>query len=319
MSVNALSLQHTLKSSIPCNGIGLHTGAKVSMVLRPAAVNTGIVFRRTDLPAARAEVLARWDKVVDTRLCTVVANDRGSQVGTVEHVMAALRGCGVDNAIIEVNAPELPVMDGSSDPFVFLIACAGIVAQSAPRRYLRVLKEVRVADGQKLAQLSPATQSSFRVEIEFDTAAIRRQEGSLQLPVDAQNSDVFRDEVSRARTFGFLHEVEAMQKAGLARGGSMENAVVISGDRVMNEGGLRMADEFVRHKILDAVGDLYMAGAPILGHFHGVRPGHAMNNQVLRALFADSSAWCWEMPAAAAEPVPLPVRRRVPEKVVAFA
>lgn len=291
-----MSVQHTLKTAIDCTGVGLHSGQRVSMTLTPAAPDTGIVFLRTDLPAERALIPARWDLVTDTRLCTVVANAQGASVGTVEHLMAALRGCGVDNAVVELDGPEVPIMDGSSAPFVFLIECAGLQAQAAPRRVIRVLKEVRVQDGDKRVSLSPAHASTFEVEIDFQSAAIRRQEGILRLTAP----DSFKTEVGSARTFGFLHEVEAMRKAGLARGGSMENAVVINGDRVMNEGGLRFTDEFVRHKILDAVGDLYMAGAPILGHFHGVRPGHAMNNLLLRALFADSSAWRWEVESDAA-------------------
>lgn len=291
-----MSFQHTLKSAIDCTGVGLHSGRRVTMTLSPAAADTGIVFLRTDLPAERALIPARWDRVVDTRLCTVVANDKGGSVGTVEHLMAALRGCGVDNAVVELDGPEVPIMDGSSEPFIFLIECAGLVAQAAPRRHIRVLREVRVTDGAKMVSLAPSPVASFHVEIDFESAAIRRQEGVLRLTAP----DSFKNEVCRARTFGFLHEVEAMRKAGLARGGSLENAVVINGDRVMNEGGLRYADEFVRHKILDAVGDLYMAGAPIVGHFHGIRPGHAMNNLLLRALFADSTAWRWEAEAVPA-------------------
>ncbi len=289
-----MSVQHTLKAPIDCTGVGLHSGKRVALTLTPAAPDTGVVFLRTDLPAERALIPARWDRVVDTRLCTVVANEQGASVGTVEHLMAALRGCGVDNVVVELDGPEVPIMDGSSEPFIFLIECAGLKAQDAPRRTIRVLKEVRVEDGGKLVSLAPSPVASFHVEIEFDSAAIRRQEGVLRLI----GPDSFKNEVCRARTFGFLHEVEAMRKAGLARGGSTENAIVIDGDRVLNEGGLRYTDEFVRHKILDVVGDLYMAGAPIVGHFHGVRPGHAMNNLLLRALFADATAWRWESEAA---------------------
>lgn len=278
--------QRTLKAPINCTGIGLHSGSRVRMTLRPAPVDTGIVFVRTDLPADRALIPARWDRVSDTRLCTVVSNEAGAAVGTVEHLMAALRAAEIDNLFVELDAPEVPVMDGSSAPFVFLIECAGAVAQSAPRRVVRVLKEVRVEDGDKWAVLSPSALPSFHVEIDFASAAIRRQQGSLILADGA-----FKAEISRARTFGFLHEVEAMRKAGLARGGSLDNAVVISGDRIMNEGGLRYTDEFVRHKILDAVGDLYMAGHQIVGRFQALRPGHALNNRLLHALFADSAAW----------------------------
>jgi len=281
-----MSWQQTLKAPIDCTGIGLHSGAQVRMTLRPAAVDSGITFVRVDQPAEKAVIPARWDHVVDTRLCTVVGNAHGVVVGTTEHLMAALRGCGIDNLVVELDGAEVPVMDGSSAPFVFLVECAGVVAQDAPRRILRVLKEVRVEDGDKSVALMPAPVSSLRVEIDFASAAIRRQESTLRLADGA-----FKAEVSRARTFGFLHEVEAMRNAGLARGGSLDNAVVISGDRVMNEGGLRYDDEFVRHKILDAVGDLYMAGHVIVGHFQGMRPGHAMNNRLLRALFADPTAW----------------------------
>lgn len=282
-----MSWQQTLNTTIHCAGVGLHSGRRVRMTLRPAPVDHGICFIRTDVPADHAVIPARWDLVADTRLCTLLKNEHGTSIGTIEHLMAALRGLGIDNAVIEVDAPELPIMDGSSAEFVFLIECAGIKQQDQPRRVIRVLKEVRVQDGDKVVSLSPAPVSSFRAEIIYDnTALIRRQEGFLRLTDGA-----FKAEVADCRTFGFAHEVEAMRKAGLGLGGSLDNAVVIDGDRVMNPGGLRHADEFIRHKILDAVGDLYLAGGPILGHYQGLRPGHAMNNAILRALFADSSAW----------------------------
>lgn len=282
-----MSWQQTLKSTINCAGIGLHSGRRVRMTLRPAPVDHGITFVRTDVPAERAVIPARWDLVADTRLCTLLKNDQGTTIGTIEHLMAALRGLNIDNAVVEVDAPELPIMDGSSAPFVFLIECAGIQQQDQPRRVIRVLRDVRVQDGDKVVSLSPAPVSSFRAEIIYDnTALIRRQEGFLRLTDGA-----FKAEVSDCRTFGFAHEVEAMRKAGLGLGGSLDNAVVIDGDRVLNPGGLRHADEFIRHKILDAVGDLYLAGGPILGHYQGLRPGHAMNNAILRALFADATAW----------------------------
>lgn len=282
-----MSWQQTLNTTIHCAGIGLHTGRRVRLTLQPAPVDHGIVFVRTDVPADRAVIPARWDLVADTRLCTLLKNEQGTTVGTIEHLMAALRGLGIDNALVEVDAPELPIMDGSSAPFVFLIECAGIRRQDQPRRVIRVLRDVRVQDGDKLVSLSPAPVSSFRAEIIYEnTALIRRQEGFLRLTDGA-----FKAEVADCRTFGFAHEVEAMRKAGLGLGGTLDNAVVIEGDRVLNPGGLRHADEFIRHKILDAVGDLYLAGGPILGHYQGVRPGHAMNNAILRALFADSTAW----------------------------
>lgn len=282
-----MSWQQTLNTTIHCAGVGLHSGRRVRMTLRPAPVDHGICFIRTDVPADHAVIPARWDLVADTRLCTLLKNEHGTSIGTIEHLMAALRGLGIDNAVVEVDAPELPIMDGSSAEFVFLIECAGIKQQDQPRRLIRVLKDVRVQDGDKVVSLSPAPVSSFRAEIIYDnTALIRRQEGFLRLTDGA-----FKAEVADCRTFGFAHEVEAMRKAGLGLGGSLDNAVVIDGDRVMNPGGLRHADEFIRHKILDAVGDLYLAGGPILGHYQGLRPGHAMNNAILRALFADSSAW----------------------------
>ncbi len=278
--------QHTLKNSIYCSGTGLHSGARVALSLHPARPDTGIVFRRADVGGADAEIRARYDHVSDTRLCTTVTNRAGVSVATVEHLMAALAGCRLDNVMVEINGPELPIMDGSSEPFVFLIDCAGVVAQDAPRRACRVLKPVAVTDGESSARIEPWAGSTINIELDFETAVIGKRSMFFDLL-----SDSFRGELSRARTFGFLHEVEALQAAGLARGGSMENAVVISGDTVLNEGGLRFDDECVRHKALDCVGDLYLAGAPLIGHFHGMRPGHAINNRLLRRLFAEPSAW----------------------------
>ncbi len=278
--------QQTLKNSIYCSGTGLHGGAKVSMSLHPAAPDTGIVFRRSDISGDDAVIPARHDLVSDTRLCTTLSNDAGVSVSTVEHLMAALAGCGLDNVIVEINGPEIPIMDGSAEPFVFLIDCAGVVAQAAPRRAIRVCKTVSVEDGDSIAHIEPWMGSSINIELDFETAVIGHQSIFVDMLADS-----FRENLSRARTFGFLHEVEALQAAGLARGGSMENAVVISGDTVLNEGGLRFDDECARHKALDCVGDLYLAGAVIIGHFHGVRPGHAINNKLLRKLMADDSAW----------------------------
>ena len=285
-SVSTRYRQHTLKNSIYCSGTGLHGGAKVAMSLHPAAPDTGIVFRRSDIDGEAAIIEGRYDRVSDTRLCTTLSNEAGVSVSTVEHLMAALAGCGLDNVVVEINGPELPIMDGSSEPFVFLIDCAGVVAQAAPRRAIRVLKPVAVEDGGSSARIEPWMGSSINIELDFETAVIGRQSLFVDMLADS-----FREKLSRARTFGFLHEVEALQAAGLARGGSMENAVVISGDTVLNEGGLRFDDECARHKALDCVGDLYLAGAVIIGHFHGVRPGHAINNGLLRALLADESAW----------------------------
>jgi UDP-3-O-[3-hydroxymyristoyl] N-acetylglucosamine deacetylase len=298
--------QRTLKSAISCTGIGLHSGAKVTMTLTPAPQDTGILFRRVDIKGGGALIPAHWANVSDTRLNTCISNDAGVSVRTIEHLMAALAGSRVDNAVIEISGPEVPVMDGSAAPFLFLIECAGVVEQSAPRRAIEVLKRVTLRDGDKMASLTPAPGFSVRFEIDFDSAAIARQECFISM-----TSGMFKREISRARTFGFEHEVVQLRAAGLAKGGSLDNAVVISDGKVLNEDGLRYEDEFVRHKALDAVGDLYLAGGPLLGAFHGTRSGHAMNNRLLRELFADPTAWALvamtsqqaAMPAAPSLPI----------------
>jgi UDP-3-O-[3-hydroxymyristoyl] N-acetylglucosamine deacetylase len=229
---------------------------------------------------------ARWNQVVDTKLCTMIGNADGVTIGTVEHLMAAFAGAGVDNATVEIDGPEVPIMDGSADSFVFLIECAGIVEQSAASKRIKVLKRVTVSTEHACASLSPAPVASIDFALDYASPAIGRQEKSVIL-----NQGAFKRELSRARTFGFVEEVEHLRKAGLARGGSLDNAIVIGENRVLNREGLRYGDEFVRHKMLDAIGDLYLAGAPIEGRFLGVRSGHALNNQLLRALFADEGAW----------------------------
>lgn len=279
--------QKTLKNRIKCSGIGLHSGSKVHMVLNPAAPDTGVVFRRVDLPG-RPLVSARFDQVTDLRMCTTVAAGEGVSIGTVEHLMAALAGMGVDNVLIDIDGPEVPVMDGSSAPFVFLIECADVIEQVAPRRYLKVLKAVEVRDGAASASLMPAEGFSIDFEIEFANQMIGRQSAEFQLEPGR-----FKADIARARTFGFVQEVEQLRAMGLARGGSLENAVVLGHDRILNDDGLRYDDEFVRHKILDALGDLYLAGAPIIGRYEGRRSGHALNNKLLKTLFADQSAYVW--------------------------
>ena len=278
--------QKTLKSRINCNGVGLHSGRRVMLTIGPATVDTGIRFKRVDPAGMRAVIPARWDHVVDTRLCTVIGNGDSVVVSTVEHLMAAFAGLGIDNATIEIDGPEVPIMDGSADAFVFLIECAGIVEQSAPRKRIRILKSISVGDERANATLVPAPFASLDFALDFANPAIGKQEKSVRVAEDA-----FKRELSRARTFGFAEEVELLRKAGLARGGSLDNAVVIGADRVLNREGLRYGDEFVRHKLLDAMGDLYLAGAAIEGRFLGSRSGHALNNQLLRALFADPEAW----------------------------
>jgi UDP-3-O-[3-hydroxymyristoyl] N-acetylglucosamine deacetylase len=282
--------QRTLKASIDCTGVALHSGDTVTMSINPGNSDSGIVFRRTDVSGKGAEIKALWSNVVDTRLCTVLGNSDGVIVSTVEHVMAALAGCGIDNAVIELNGPEVPIMDGSSEPFVFLLECAGVVEQGAARQVVRVLKPISVTDGECTVSLVPATRFEVDMEIDFKSEAVNHQ--NIKLGVV---NGSFTKELARARTFGFLHEVEAMRAAGLAKGGSLDNAIVVSGDEVMNEDGLRFDDEFVRHKALDAVGDMYLAGGQIIGAFSGVRSGHALNNQLLRALFADESAWAFDV------------------------
>jgi UDP-3-O-[3-hydroxymyristoyl] N-acetylglucosamine deacetylase len=289
-----IALQKTLKSAIHCRGVGLHSGARVAMTLRPAAVDSGIRFRRSDQDGA--EIKADWRNALEQMLCTRLEDSEGQSVATVEHLMAALAGLEVDNAVVELDGPEVPVMDGSAAPFVFLLECAGVVEQDASRRAIKVLKTVGVEEAGKSAALAPDNGFSMSFAIDFASGAISRQD--ITIAVDPES---FKSDISRARTFGFLHEVDGLRAAGLARGGSLDNAVVINGDRVLNREGLRYVDEFVRHKVLDALGDLYLAGAPIIGHFRGVRSGHALNRRLLEALFADPSAWCYST-----------MRRRVP-------
>ena len=284
----AVVRQKTLKRDVRCEGVSLHGGQAVRLRMRAAAPDTGIVFRRTDVDRSIAEVRANFNNVVDSRLCTTIANEHGTSVATIEHLMAALAGCEIDNALIELDGGEVPVMDGSAAPFVGLIEHAGIVEQGLPRRAIRILRPVTVRDGAKILSVEPSDVPAISLEIDFDAARIGRQ--AVTVPLTGQ---AFRTGIADARTFGFLHEVEAMRQMGLARGGSLENAVVISGDEVLNEEGLRHSDEFVRHKVLDCIGDLYLAGAPILGLVSGSRTGHALNNRLLHALFEDESAWTW--------------------------
>lgn len=281
--------QHTLKASIGCVGVGLHSGQRVNLSLHPADPGHGIVFRRTDL---RRDIPARFDRVVDTRLSTVLADQHwaAARVGTVEHLLAALAGLGIDNAVVELDGPEVPILDGSAAPFVFLIECAGIAPQPAQRRIIEVRRPLRVSDGAAFAELRPPVGMAHGLEmalsIDFAAAAIGQQTAALRLSPES-----FRHQLADARTFGLLEEVEALRAAGMATGGSLDNAVVVDGDRVLNPGGLRSPDEFVRHKLVDAVGDLALAGAALRGRFVAHRSGHYLNNQLLRALFTDSSAW----------------------------
>lgn len=278
--------QKTLKTEIGCTGIALHSGRKTALTLKPAEEDFGIRICRTDLFNGAREIVVSWQNVVDTRLATTVGNDHGATVSTIEHLMAALAGCEIDNVLIEVDGPEIPIMDGSAAPFVFLIECAGTVEQNAARTAIKILKTVTVGDETRSLTISPSDEFSLDFEIDFDSSAIDCQER-----VFAHTGSNFKSDIARARTFGFEQEVDAMRDAGLALGGSLDNAVVISGDKVLNEDGLRYDDEFVRHKILDCLGDLYLAGGPVIGAVQASRSGHALNNELLRAVFADDTAW----------------------------
>lgn len=279
-------MQHTLKNIVELSGIGLHSGKTVSLRLRPAAADHGIVFKRIDMEEGKNLVPAKHDRVVDTRLCTLIANEYGARIGTIEHLMAALRGLGIDNVLVELDAPEVPVMDGSSKPFIDAIDAVGLAAQSAPRRAIKILKEIVVRDGDKMVRLSPSNVPVFAGRIEFAHADIGTQNYTLKLV-----NGNFRHDVSDCRTFGFYREVEMLRAAGLAQGGSLENAIVLDENGVMNPEGLRCSDEFIRHKILDAVGDLYLAGGPIIGAYEGFKGGHALNNAILHAMYADPTSW----------------------------
>ena len=306
--------QRTLKKRISCTGVGLHSGVPVSMTLHPAVPDTGVVLQRTDVALGCGRVPAHWDRIHSGVLCTTVANEHGTTVATIEHLMAALAGCGIDNVLVKLNGPEVPVMDGSAAPFVLLVECAGIVEQRALRRYLRVLKRIEVADGDRSMSLAPADEFRVRFEIDFDSPLVARQACVVRL-----SEQSFREDVGRARTFGFADEVRSLQENGFGRGGSLENVVVVDGDKVLNEGGLRFADEFVRHKILDCIGDTYLAGAPMLAEVAGVRSGHSLTHRLLDALFADECAYRYETVAAAVHDEARGALLHMPEAIAATA
>lgn len=279
-------MQNTLIRSVTFTGVGLHSGAPVTMTVHPAAEDHGICFRRTDVVTGDAQVPAQWDAVVPSRLCTLVANAAGVSVSTIEHIMAALAGSAIHNALIDIDGPEVPILDGSAAPFVSGFLDAGIVAQGAPVRAIRVLKAIEVREGEAVARLEPSEMLEIAFQIDFAEAAIGRQDKVLNMANGA-----FVRELSDSRTFCRSAEVVAMRERGLALGGTLDNAVVFEGDKVLSPGGLRYADEPVRHKMLDALGDLALAGGPILGRYTGIRAGHALTNRLLRALFADPTAW----------------------------
>jgi len=279
-------VQHTIRSSVSFTGLGLHSGAPVRMVLQPAPVGFGIWFCRTDVTSGNRMVPALWDAVVPSTLCTLVANDEGVSVSTVEHIMAALAGLAVSNLLIEIDGPEVPILDGSAAPFVAGILEVGVAAQEARLQAIRILKPVEVQDGEAVARLEPAEMLEIDFRIDFADAAIGRQSRHLSMANGA-----FVRELSDSRTFCRNADVQAMRSRGLALGGTFENAVVFDGDRILSPGGLRHSDEPVRHKMLDALGDLALAGAPILGRYTGIRAGHSLTNRLLHALFETPSAF----------------------------
>ena len=280
--------QRTLKNTIRATGVGLHSGDKVYMTLRPAPVNHGIVFRRVDLDPV-VEVPAKAELVTEVTLCTgLTCND--AKIQTVEHLMSALAGLGVDNIIVELSSAELPIMDGSAGPFVFLLQSAGIIEQDAPKRFIRVLKTVDGTEGDKVARFTPYEGYKLGFTVQFDHPMIPAKQSRQEIEFSTL---AYTKEISRARTFGFMRDLEYMRERNLGLGGSMDNAIVLDEFRVLNEDGLRYADEFVRHKILDAIGDLYLAGGQVLGAYEGFKSGHALNNKLVRALMADASAWEW--------------------------
>jgi len=267
-------------------GVGVHTGQRVRLAIRPAAPGTGIVFVRTDITDRDNRIPVSGDAVIDARLNTMIENAAGVRLSTIEHLMAAFCALGISNVVVECDGPELPILDGSALQFVQLLDRAGFRRQATPVRYIEILEPIVVTDGDKHAALLPCDRYEMRFEIDFDTAVIGNQ--VVDFVVD---EDTFRSDIMAARTFGFAHEVEALRKAGLARGGSLENAVVIDGDEILNPGGLRMEREFVKHKALDAIGDLYVLGAPLLGRYEGYKAGHAVNNLLVRALLANPQSW----------------------------
>lgn len=293
---NMFGLQKTIKSKVSCVGIGLHSGADIRLTIFPAGVDHGIVFRRTDVQDKNPEVKACYTQVSDTKLGTTLANEQGVTVATVEHLMAAFWGCGIDNCLIEINGPEIPIMDGSSAPFMFLLECAGIEKQGKYRQVIEVLETVsvneEVENGASLT-ITPHTHFVVDMKIDFNNTVIAQQKGIFDANVTS-----FKSELCRARTFGFAHEVEYLRENGLARGGSLDNAIVVdTQDGILNKEGLRYTDEFVRHKILDCIGDVYLAGKYVKGKLQGIKSGHTLNYTLLKKLFSTTRAWQLITPA----------------------
>lgn len=303
----SVAAQRTLRQPIHCAGVGLHSGAAVSMSLFPADPDSGIRFRRSDLSRTPIEINATWRNAIESPLSTTLVGEDGTRISTVEHLLSAFYGCGIDNALVEISGGEVPAMDGSAAPFVFLIRSAGCVEQGAPRRAVKILKTVGIRDGDRFLSLAPGGPLSLDCEIQFDNPLVGRQALTLDLSPSS-----YENAIAPARSFGFLADVASLHAQGLARGGSLENAIVIGETRILNEGGLRFEDEFVRHKMLDAIGDLYLAGGPIVGAFRSRRAGHSLNLRLLKTLFSDQSAWCWcELGAPATQGPMTPPARAV--------
>ncbi len=286
-------MQRTIKNTVSCFGIGVHSGKPASITLHPAPENTGIQFVRTDIKNDYNRIEAKYNLVSNTQLGTTLKNEAGIEIATIEHLMASLWGCKIDNIIIEIDGRETPIMDGSSEPFMFVLECAGVQKQSQSRKFIEVLKEVSVEEKGSFAKITPSSEFSVNMEIEFANPAIAKQTMTFK-----ESDKSFKNDISRARTFGFEHEGEALKKMGLAQGASLENAVVISGNQILNKEGLRYTNEFVRHKMLDFIGDSYLAGGPILGHVETYKPGHYINNKLLHQLLNDDSAWRYTTIAA---------------------
>lgn len=281
-----ITTQRTIAHQVSCSGIGLHSGLHAQITLMAAPADTGVVFRRTDILGAKGLVKADYRNVVDTKLGTTIANEFGTKISTIEHLMAAIWGCGIDNLFIDINGPEIPIMDGSSEPFIFLIECAGTEIQGKPRTAIKIIKKIEVRDQDKVVRIEPADNFSIDLSIDFDHAQIKQQRFNYN-----DHSGSFKSDISRARTFGFKRDIDRLHQLGLAKGGSLDNAILVDDEGIVNKEGLRYSDEFVRHKTLDFIGDTFLAGSPIIGHFTASKSGHALNNQMLHALFNDPSAW----------------------------
>ena len=278
--------QKTINNSISCNSVGLHSGCNVNIKIHPAPVNTGIIFRRTDLQSKKNEIKANFKNVTTTNLGTSIANEFGASISTIEHLMASIWGCGIDNLIIDIDNIEAPIMDGSSEPFIFLLECAGITQQNENRKVVEILEKIRIEDGDKFIEVEPAKAFGFDLKIDFNHPQIKINNLNFN-----SNVHSFKNDICRARTFCFKNEIDHMHKLGLAKGGSLDNSIVIDDDKILNDGALRYKDEFIRHKALDFIGDLFLSGHYIIGHFNAYKVGHTMNNKFLHHLFSNPQKW----------------------------